>query len=465
MKKISCNLNLCSKGPVDKQDVLALLGREVASFKKRIRSLEMILCHCVWYPDSEILISLSNDTYPIPRYNPMGISAKPFIWVIKHLNKLGYIKLNQQRNPLKSVITGDEEPVRGAADTDKPKKFLTSSFTATPKGLGLAAALGITDSNIHIKNHVYLKFKDVKDERGKQALIEFAETEKTKQMEADMSIYCDYLNQQDIRLDGKQFKNIHLFRNFIDYDGTGKLEYGGRSGGYWTQVWKEDRSKITINGKKTTSKGLDYSASQYNRLYEYLTGKCFDGDPYELIVGRQKHKIPRSIVKKLAMYALNVKESVASKRLNYFYTPINKTTEKKKANGDWSGKKEAALYHSTMKLRGVSPLACKKAFLKKHHVIKDYLYQDVRGGQFAVWLESNLVFAVARTAADWNIPCLTIHDEFLVAEEHQETMRELMYSVFSPKGDDFVDFLDRKEYIRPPKPYNFGGSELKEEED
>jgi hypothetical protein len=72
------------------------------------------------------------------------------------------------------------------------------------------------------------------------------------------------------------------------------------------------------------------------------------------------------------------------------------------------------------------------------------------------------VFAVAKYAVDWDIPCLTIHDEFVVAEEHQETMKELMYSVFAPKGDDFVDFLDRKEYIRPPKPFIFDGAEIKQ---
>jgi hypothetical protein len=70
------------------------------------------------------------------------------------------------------------------------------------------------------------------------------------------------------------------------------------------------------------------------------------------------------------------------------------------------------------------------------------------------------VFAVARYAADWEIPCLTVYDEFIVAEEHQETMRELMYSVYSPKEDDFEDLLDRKEYIRPPQPYVFGGPKV-----
>jgi len=459
--KCELELNLCLKfQPISKDLVLDLLGKSIASYKPRIRSLEMILCHCVRFSEYEILISLANERYPIERYNPNKISAKPFIWIIKLLDSLGYIKLNKQSNPFKIKEIDDSHKV--PSDTDKPQKFLTSSFTTTPKGLELASALGIEEKNIHIKNAVYLKFKDVKDERGNQVLLDFKETEKTKQMEADMKIYCDYLNKQDIRLGDKQFKDVHIYRNFTDYDGTGKLEYGGRGGGYWSQVWKKERPKITINGKKTSSKDLDYSASQYNRLYQYLTGKYFDGDAYELYVGQQNHKIPRSITKRLAMYALNVKESVATKRLNYWYQPINKLTKKKKATGHWSGKKESELYQKTMALRGVSPLACKNAFLKKHHVIKEYLYQGVRGGQFAFWLESNLVFAVAKYAVDWDIACLTIHDEFVVAEEHQETMKELMYSVFAPKGDDFVDFLDRKEYIRPPKPFIFDGSEIKQ---
>ena len=58
-----------------------------------------------------------------------------------------------------------------------------------------------------------------------------------------------------------------------------------------------------------------------------------------------------------------------------------------------------------------------------------------------------LVFAVARYAVEWDIPCLTIHDEFLVPEENEMAMEELMYTVGYDEGNDFVDLLDRKEYI------------------
>ena len=448
------DLHLCKKyEPISKQDLIDLLGREVSSYPKRIRSLEMILCHCVRFPDAEFRISLSNDKYPAPRYNPNEISAKPFVWVIKYLDKNGYINLDKKPNPY--LKTDDD------SDEEEPF-FKTSTFTVNESALELAAAVGITESNIHLKNPHHLKLKSIKNERGQQQLIDFEETPVTQKMEEDLRIYCAYLNKQDIRLDNQRFKHIHLFRSFTDYDNTGRLEYGGRSGGYWTNIWKEDRSKITINGKKTVS--LDYQASQFNRLYLYLTHQEYQhGDPYELVVGQQRHKIDRNIVKRLAMYALNEKETVATKRLNYWHKEINERTGKKKHQRNWSGKKQAAIYHKTMKLRGINPAACKKAFIKKHQAISHYFYHGTRGGQFISWLESMLVFAVARWAVECDIPCLTIHDEFLVTEDNKMDMEEIMGTTSFDYGEDFVDLLDRKEYIPPLPPFYFGGSELKEE--
>ena len=453
------NLHLCKKDkPVTKKDLNNLLGREVSSYPKRIRSLEMVLCHCVRFPDDQFRISLSHDKYPASRYNPNEISARPFVWIIKYLDENGYIDLDKKPNPY--LKTDDD--VDSVEDEDGPF-FKTSTFTVNESALDLAAAVGITERNTHLKNAHHLKLKTIKNERGQQQLIDFEETPVTLQMEEDMRIYCTYLNKQDIRLDDKRFKHIHLYRNFVDYDNTGKLEYGGRTGGYWTNISKEDRPRITINGQKTVS--LDYPASQFNCLYRYLIHEKYQhGDPYELIVGQQKHKIPRKIVKRLGMYALNVKETVATKRLNYYHQPINKVTRKKKHKRDWSGKKQADIYHKTMKLRGVNPAACKKAFMKKHQAIQHYFYHHTRGGQFASWLESMLVFAVARYAVEWDIPCLTIHDEFLVPEENEMAMEELMYTVGYDEGNDFVDLLDRKEYIPPPEPFDFGGSKIKEKE-
>ena len=100
MKLDTIKLNLCIRGgSIGKQNVLDLLGKEIASFKPRVRSLEMILCHCVWFPESEIIISMANETYPPERYNPNNISAKPFQAVIKYLDKHGYIKFNKGDNP------------------------------------------------------------------------------------------------------------------------------------------------------------------------------------------------------------------------------------------------------------------------------------------------------------------------------------------------------------------------------
>ena len=70
---------------------------------------------------------------------------------------------------------------------------------------------------------------------------------------------------------------------------------------------------------------------------------------------------------------------------------------------------------------------------------------------------------MARWAVECDIPCLTIHDEFLVTEDNKMDMEEIMGTTSFDYGEDFVDLLDRKEYIPPLPPFYFGGSELKEE--
>ena len=43
-------------------------------------------------------------------------------------------------------------------------------------------------------------------------------------------------------------------------------------------------------------------------------------------------------------------------------------------------------------------------------------------GQYYAWLESNLVFEVARYLAEIEIPALTVHDEFIVPEGMEDAV-------------------------------------------
>ena len=49
-------------------------------------------------------------------------------------------------------------------------------------------------------------------------------------------------------------------------------------------------------------------------------------------------------------------------------------------------------------------------------------------GQHYAWLETNLVFQIAYQLHYQDIPCLTVHDEFIVPTEDESILEEIMYS-------------------------------------
>ena len=56
-------------------------------------------------------------------------------------------------------------------------------------------------------------------------------------------------------------------------------------------------------------------------------------------------------------------------------------------------------------------------------------YQGKAQGQYYAWLESNLVFEVAKLLTDQGVPALTVHDEFIVPESMEAAVLECRYKV------------------------------------
>ena len=69
-----------------------------------------------------------------------------------------------------------------------------------------------------------------------------------------------------------------------------------------------------------------------------------------------------------------------------------------------------------------------KAILERNKPIAPCLMQGKAMGQHYQWLEANLVFHVAHQLSLRGVPALTVHDEFIVMENHKDIAEELMYS-------------------------------------
>ena len=61
--------------------------------------------------------------------------------------------------------------------------------------------------------------------------------------------------------------------------------------------------------------------------------------------------------------------------------------------------------------------------------IAECFYQGKAQGQYYAWLESNLVFEVAKYLTDQGVPALTVHDEFIVPESMESAVLECRYKV------------------------------------
>ena len=74
------------------------------------------------------------------------------------------------------------------------------------------------------------------------------------------------------------------------------------------------------------------------------------------------------------------------------------------------------------------------AIARRNEPIQPCFFRGDAVGQHYAWLEANLVFEVARYAVNWEIPALTVHDEFIVAEENEDGMNELLYLIRTPRA-------------------------------
>ena len=66
---------------------------------------------------------------------------------------------------------------------------------------------------------------------------------------------------------------------------------------------------------------------------------------------------------------------------------------------------------------------------ERNDPIAKCFYQGKAQGQYYAWLESNLVFEVAKHLTDQGVPALTVHDEFIVTESMEGAVLECRYKV------------------------------------
>ena len=66
---------------------------------------------------------------------------------------------------------------------------------------------------------------------------------------------------------------------------------------------------------------------------------------------------------------------------------------------------------------------------ERNAAIAECFYQGKARGQYYAWLESNLVFQVAKHLSDLGVAVLTVHDEFIVSRSMEIAVLKCRYSL------------------------------------
>ena len=359
--------------------------------KAQRKALHCILSNVGRYRSQPLLYSIRNQANPPEQYNPHGYGHKPLVAVIKQLRNNGMLKLESGTPWYTKTEQGDFK---------EPK---LSAFLPNEKLLKLCEELGYTEASHKGTTEHFIELRSLKDK-----LLPFEPTPYSRHIEQLMSAYCAYLNLQDIKINGEDLGHIHLIRKYKDWDGSGRLIHGGRTHHPFMSFPPAKRQRITINGERVVL--VDYSASEANVLYRYVTGAFLHPeDPYEV------DGLHRETVKYLMKMMLN--NGSRRSASNAARSNLNELSRKAAERFELDSKNHGGI------------AAMMRLVEERNAPIAKCFYQGKAEGQYYAWLESNLVFEVAKHLTDQGIPALTVHDEFIVPESMEGAVLECRYKV------------------------------------
>lgn len=235
----------------------------------------------------------------------------------------------------------------------------------------------------------------------------------TGSIEKELSGYNHFLAKYDIQAQTideryKKFNEpskliIKLVRRYNE-----DLNHGGRfytlSAGH-VGLKKDERSTITINDHETTE--LDYSTLHLSMLLDMEGHGRNDDDLYTIYPGQSK--LTRSIVKKSVNIMLNAENK------QHALDAMN------------SMLKDFALWHELSKI-GKTMADIMEDVFDHYSCISHHFCSGV--GLVLQCHDSRLAEKILKTCQDNDIPCLPVHDSFIVPEEHESFLLDLMTDVY-----------------------------------
>ena len=193
-----------------------------------------------------------------------------------------------------------------------------------------------------------------------------------------------------------QYNYLHRVFNRNSFD------YGGRFyGGFHLQLPRELRKYILINGEPTVE--LDYSAQHIRMLY-HMEEIDYVEDPYLSLCENEDER---------KMYKL------------VLLVAINAPDERTAVNGIRNVLRKASIDCS---LTNKSILGYLEKFKSGHPLIAKYLTTGI--GLTLQNLDSKITEIILMTMTEHEIPCLPVHDSFIVPERHEDLLMTVMKNAY-----------------------------------
>lgn len=316
------------------------------------------------------------------RYHKIYI---PFLVVktVDHLIELGYI---EQVNGKYNAATGFGRTARIKA-TDKLLKLVR-----------IRDIYSVIISNPEDESETII----LKDENKK--LIDYKDNQRSATAREELRLLNELLAKTELKVDKKALTdkrfvtltNKRIFRVFNNND----FWKGGRVyGGFWQEIKREYRKTITINDDKVTE--LDFKANHPSLIYRFSSGTPVPADCYAI------KEFDRDIVKNAMLMMINNPSKADA--ANALVSRVRKKLKKEITRDD--------------ALRVIESLE------ELHKAILFMLY-DPKLGMRLQAIEGEIAIDILFNLMNENIPCLSLHDSFIVSVNHREQLRTAMINSY-----------------------------------
>lgn len=405
-----------------------------------------MLCNLIWGLEQQKLIAipLGKRAYNIPRmYGMNHYKYDNYKKILNWLTENRYVNI---RKGFFDIIRGEGKVTRIWAAEKLNKEF--NEISTHSYSIATDLTVNFSDDNVSISNEQFSRiFYDspviLKDNSKRKNIISYKPTAATDEMTKFLNTYNNFISTQDIiypsngitkyklncnKLDDRlnathpnlSFSPL-LGQNSVGYThnrkldcklyrvfNNGRFDEGGRFyGAEYQNLSEEERSNILINRNKVIE--IDFSALHGRMVYQYCIKADCVGDPY-LINGNMDL---RKASKKMFQMMLNANSKVGA--IKAF---------KKCLIGDQDGEEIKKIIERNM----VTPDSIYQDLEIKHKNLQEYFATGI--GIKLQYFDSIIAENILKYFTYKNIPCLCVHDSFIVEERYAEELADVMRSEY-----------------------------------